>query len=63
MATKKKAGALMAATSDTDWQAQRDLDYLMEAEKIKADPKRYAKAKELAKQRMMDAASIASDDD
>lgn len=59
----KKCASLAVHAADHDWQTQRDLDYLMEAEKIKADPKRYAKAKALAQQRMMDAASIASDKD
>ncbi len=61
MATKRKS--LGQPVAETDWETQRDLDYLMEAEKIKADPKRMAKAKALAQQRMMDAASIASDKD
>jgi hypothetical protein len=48
---------------DEEWRAESDLHTLMEAEKIKADPKRYAKVQALAKKKMMEVAKVASDDD
>lgn len=47
-------------TSD-DWRVESDLNTMIEAEKIEKDPKRLAKVRALAKQRMMDAAAIASE--
>jgi hypothetical protein len=46
---------------DEEWRAESDLHTLMEAEKIKADPKRMAKVRALAKKKMMEAAAIASE--
>lgn len=40
-----------------------DLHTLLEAEKIKADQKRYAKAQAIARKKMMEVAKVASDDD
>jgi len=57
----RKINGAVCCISDDDWQTQRDLETLMEAERIEKDPKRLAKAKQLAKQRMMDAARIASE--
>ena len=57
----KGAAAQLAMRDEERWRAERDLETLMEAEKIKADAKRLAKAQALAKERMMAAASIASD--
>ena len=48
---------------DEEWRAEADLHTLLEAEKIKADPKRYAKAQAIAKKKMMEVAKVASDDD
>lgn len=44
-----------------DWRVKSDLNTMIEAEKIEKDPKRLAKVRALAKQRMMDAAAIASE--
>lgn len=52
-------GNVVAAESD--WRAESDLSTLIEAEKIKKDPKRYAKAKELAKSKLIDVAAVASE--
>lgn len=43
------------------WRAERDLDTLLEAEKVEKDPKRLAAAKKLAQERMMAVAGIASE--
>lgn len=44
-----------------DWQVESDMRTLMEAEKIKKDPKRMAKCQAMAKQKLLDLASVASD--
>ena len=46
---------------DEEWRAEADLHTLLEAEKIKADPKRMAKVRALAQKKMMEVASIASE--
>jgi hypothetical protein len=56
-----KTKASEVAVSDDDWRCEADLHALMEAEKIKADPKRYARAQALAKKKMMEVAKVASD--
>ena len=60
---KSKAGNVIAISDDDRWKVERDLEYLMEAEKIKADPKRLAKAQALAKEKMMAVAKVAADPD
>lgn len=45
---------------DEEWRVDRDLRTLMDAEKIRRDPKRMAKAKAMAKERMLEAATVAS---
>ncbi len=45
---------------DEEWRAESDLRALMEAEKIRRDPKRLAKAQALAKSRMLETAAVAS---
>ena len=45
---------------DEEWRVESDLRTLMDAEKIRRDPKRLAKAKALAKERVLEAASVAS---
>ncbi len=57
---KKSSGAAINAAPD-DWQAESDLRTMIEAEQIEKDPKRMAKVRELAKKRMMEIASIASE--
>jgi hypothetical protein len=61
MATKKRATLGVATSMEDDWQAESDLRTLIECEKIEADPKRYAKAKELAKKRMLEVAKVAAE--
>lgn len=48
---------------DEDWRAESDLRTLIEAEQIEKDPKRFKRAKELAKSRLLEMASIAGDTD
>jgi hypothetical protein len=63
MATKKRKTSALAGIAVGDhWRVESDLSTLMEAEKIKADPKRLAAAQALAKEKMMAAAKVAADD-
>jgi hypothetical protein len=57
MATSKG----IAISEDERWKVERDLETLIECEKIEADPKRLAKVKALAKEKMMAVAKVASD--
>jgi hypothetical protein len=59
---KKSTPAIAITKHEDDWHVESDLRTLMEAEQIKRDPKRLAKAQALAKQKMMDAAKVASAD-
>jgi hypothetical protein len=61
MATKKSSNTIAMTKSEDDWQCESDLRTLMEAEKIKNDPKRLAKVQAMAKQKMMAVASIAAE--
>lgn len=45
---------------DEEWRVDSDLRTLVDAEKIRRDPKRLAKAQALAKARMLEVASVAS---
>ncbi len=56
-------GSVMAMSADKEWQIESDLRTLMEAEKIEKDEKRFKAAKELAKKRLLDLASVASETD
>lgn len=47
-------------TEDEEWRVESDLRTLIDAEKIRRDPKRLAKVKAMAKSRMMEAAAVAS---
>lgn len=58
----RKLGNAIAISEDERWRVERDLETLIEADKINADPKRLAKAQALAKQKMMETAKVASDD-
>jgi len=53
----------IAAASDNDWRTESDVNTLLEAKKIEADKKRMAKVRALAKQKMLDVASVAADED
>jgi pyocin large subunit-like protein len=57
MAGKSKATLGMAP--DDDWKVESDLHSLMEAEQVRRDPKRLAKAQALAKRKMVEAAAVA----
>jgi hypothetical protein len=59
---KKSTPAIAITKHEDDWRGESDLRTLMEAEQIKKDPKRLAKAQALAKQKMMDVAKVASAD-
>ncbi len=52
------AKSLEISSSDS-WRVESDLNTLLEAEKIEKDPKRMKKVRELAKKRMLEAASLA----
>jgi hypothetical protein len=59
MATK--ASAIATRSSQDDWEAEADLRTMLECEKIEKDPRRMAAVQTLAKQRLLDLASIASE--
>jgi hypothetical protein len=62
MAKGGEVSVLASMPDNKRWQVERDLEYLMEAEKIKGDPKRLKLAQALAKERMMSAAKVAGGD-
>lgn len=53
----------MGISADKEWQIESDLRTIMEAQKIEKDEKRFKAAKELAKKRLLDFASVASETD
>ncbi len=61
MATK--ASAIATRSSQDDWEAEADLRTMLECEKIERDPRRMAAMQNLAKARLLDLASIASESD
>ncbi len=64
MATSKKSKSVLATLSSNDrWQVERDLETMMECEKIEADPKRLARVRALAKEKMLAVAAVASETD
>ncbi len=60
MAKNRKMAAAIAATEDS-WQVEDDLRTMARAEEIQKDSKRMAKVTALAKKKMMEMASIASE--
>lgn len=46
---------------DKEWEVESDLRTLLEAEKIKKDPKRMKAVKEMAKKKMEDMVNVAAD--
>lgn len=60
---KKSSAAGISLKQDQKWQAEMDLDTLMRAEQIEADPKRFKAAAELAKERMVALGAVASEAD
>lgn len=57
----KGAAVISARKMEDDWQAESDLRTMIEYEAICKDPKRMAKVQALAKSRMMEMASIATE--
>lgn len=62
MATKNKRVTLGMGSTPADWEVESDLSCLMRAKEIQADPKRLAAAQKLAKEKMMQAATVATSD-
>ena len=60
MATKRR-NSLAAPMYNEDYQCEDDLRTLIRTEEIEKDPKRFAKVKALAKQKMMDMAAVATE--
>lgn len=48
---------------NSDWETEDDLRTLCRAKEIENDPKRMKKCQEMAKKKMVEMGSIASDDD
>lgn len=61
MAKKQKANVTVSA--DEEWQVASDLRVLSEAREIRADAKRMAKVRALARKKLGEIASLASDHD
>lgn len=59
----KETGKLATIRPDEEWRVDSDLRTLIEAEAIKADPKRYAKAQAMAQKKMLETAKVASNTD
>lgn len=63
MATSNKSkGVLASVPSNEQWQVERDLETMVECERIEKDPKRLARVQALAKEKMMSMASVATDE-
>jgi len=62
MAKNKRTTLGILSSSEDDWAAQRDLETMIEAEKIEGDPKRLAKVRKLAQKKMLEVAKVASDE-
>lgn len=58
---KKSNGCISIAKQEDDWRAESDLRTMIECEQIEKDPKRLKAAQDLAKKRLMEMASIASE--
>ena len=56
-----KGNKISITRAEDDWQTESDLRTLMEAEKIEKDPKRFSKAQELAKKKLLEIAAVASE--
>jgi len=57
----KKGNGAISVMADKDWQAECDCDALIRAEEIKKDPKRFAAAKEVAKERLQGIVNVAGE--
>lgn len=61
MADKKSPGLAVASSPDeARWRAEDDMRTLARAEEVKADPKRLAAAKKMAKTKLAEMQSIAN---
>ena len=60
---KNKRTTLGMGSTPADWEVESDLSTLMRAKEIECDPKRMERARKLAKEKMMQAASVATDDE
>lgn len=58
--SKSKKGSASIYPGDAEWRAQSDMETLARAEEIKRDPKRLAAAKECARKKLEEMASVAS---
>lgn len=56
-----KSKGLSSDSIDGDWRVESDLRTIIDAEKIKRDPKRYQKVQQLAKKRMLEVAEVAAE--
>ena len=56
-----KSKGMSSVSIDNDWQVESDLRTIIDAEKIKRDPKRYQKVQQLAKKRMLEVAEVAAE--
>lgn len=61
MAKNKGKGLESWKDEEARWQCENDMRTLMEAEKIKKDPKRMKAVQQMAKEKMMAVAAIASE--
>lgn len=59
---KSNSIAMSSAAREEKWRTEADLDTLMRAEEIESDPKRLAKAKKLAKERLADLKDVVGED-
>ena len=57
------AKSITSVSGPDDWRVESDLNTLIEAEKIKKDPKRLAKVQALAKSKVVEVAAIAAEKD
>ena len=53
--------AISMRKEEENWRVESDMRTLIEAEQIEKDPKRLAAAKKLAKERLLELASVASE--
>ena len=61
MAKSKEASLSSWKDEEARWQCEQDMRTLMDAEKIKKDPKRMKAVQQMAKEKMMAVASLASE--
>lgn len=58
----KNGNAIAKVRAEDDWQAESDLRTVIECEKIEKDPARMKRVRALAKARLLEVASVASDE-